>query len=126
MSLPPDAASAIPGLPRDDDGPVFSAPWQAQAFAIAMALRDRGLFTWSEWAARLGHEIIQAQSAGDPDAGDTYYRHWLATLEGLVIEKGALAQGDLISRREAWDHAARATPHGQAIALGAERHEHPH
>ena len=71
----------MPGIPRDDDGPVFREPWEAQAFAMALALHERGLFTWTEWAAALADEIKRAQAAGDPDTGETYYRHWLATLE---------------------------------------------
>lgn len=117
---PPETDIPLPDLPRDIDGPVFSAPWQAQAFAMAMALRDRGLFTWSEWAERLGQEIKKAQADGDPDEGDTYYRHWLAALEGLVVEKGAMLTDELSERRDAWDRAARATPHGKPIVLGAE------
>lgn len=117
---PPEADIPLADLPRDLDGPVFSAPWQAQAFAMAMALRDRGLFTWSEWAERLGQEIKKAQADGDPDEGDTYYRHWLAALEGLVVEKGAMLTDELSERRDAWDRAARATPHGKPIVLGAE------
>ena len=73
--------AAVPGLPRDADGPVFRAPWEAQAFAMAVALHQRGLFTWPEWAAALAAEIKRAQAAGDPDSGDTYYQHWLCALE---------------------------------------------
>jgi len=72
------ATGAVPGIPRDDDGPVFREPWEAQAFAMALALHERGLFTWNEWAAALAEEIKRAQAAGDPDTGETYYRHWLA------------------------------------------------
>src|SRR5581483_9821992 len=82
------ATAAIPSIPRDDDGPVFRAPWEAQAFAMALTLHDRGVFTWPEWAAALADEIKRAQAAGDPDTGETYYLHWLATLEGLVARKG--------------------------------------
>jgi nitrile hydratase accessory protein len=78
------ATGAVPGIPRDEDGPVFREPWEAHAFAMALALHDRGLFTWNEWAAALADEIKRAQAAGDPDTGETYYRHWLATLEHLV------------------------------------------
>ena len=35
-----------------------------------------------------GAEIKRAQAAGDPDTGETYYRHWLNALERLVAEKG--------------------------------------
>jgi len=72
---------ALPALPRDVGGPVFRAPWEAQAFAMTLALYDRGLFAWPEWAAILGDEIRKAQAKGDPDTGETYYRHWLAALE---------------------------------------------
>jgi len=71
-------------IPRDEDGPVFRAPWEAEAFALAVSLNERGLFTWKEWAATVGDEIKKAQAAGDPDTGDTYYHHWLATLERIV------------------------------------------
>ena len=116
----PDSLDAIPGLPRDRDGPVFGAPWEAQAFAMALALHKAGLFTWPEWAATLGAEIKRAQAAGDPDRGDTYYRHWLAALERLVAEKGVADAGTLARYRDAWDHAADRTPHGRPIVLRAE------
>ena len=81
------AARAVPGIPRDAEGPVFREPWEAQAFALTLALEERGLFTWGEWAAALGEEIRRAQAAGDPDTGETYYRHWLAALERVAEEK---------------------------------------
>jgi len=112
--------AAVPGLPRDRDGPVFRAPWEAQAFAMALALHKAGLFTWPEWAATLGAEIKRAQAAGDPDRGDTYYSHWLAALERLVAEKGVADAGTLTRYRDAWAHAADRTPHGQPIALRAD------
>ena len=111
------AAKAVPGIPRDDDGPVFREPWEAQAFAMALALHERGLFTWNEWAATLAAEIKRAQAKGDPDTGETYYRHWLATLEHLVAEKGVATSETLHRYRDAWDHAADRTPHGQPIEL---------
>ncbi len=115
-----EAVSAIPGIPRDSDGPVFRAPWEAHAFAIVLTLHERGLFTWSEWAAALAEEIARAQAAGDPDTGETYYLHWLATLEKLVAEKGVTSTETLQRYRAAWDHAADRTPHGQPIELTAE------
>ena len=107
----------MPGVPRDEQGPVFREPWEAQAFAMALALQQRGLFTWSEWAAALGEEIKRAQRTGDPDTGETYYRHWLATLERLVADKGVASEETLGRYREAWDHAADRTPHGTPIVL---------
>jgi nitrile hydratase accessory protein len=114
------ATSAVPSIPRDDDGPVFRAPWEAQAFAMALTLHERGLFTWPEWAATLADQISRAQAAGDPDTGETYYQHWLATLERLVAEKGVTSTATLSRYRDAWDHAADRTPHGQPIELRPE------
>ncbi|CAN5874080.1 nitrile hydratase accessory protein [soil metagenome] len=117
MSSKSELFAASPGLPRDDDGPVFREPWEAQAFAMALALHARGLFTWVEWADALSRQIVAAQAIGDPDTGDTYYRHWLAALEGLVAAKGASSTAELAIYAQAWDHAADRTPHGQPIEL---------
>jgi nitrile hydratase accessory protein len=115
--------SALPDLPVDVDGPVFREPWEAQAFAMALTLHDRGVFTWTEWAGALASEIKRAQAAGDPDTGETYYRHWLATLEGLVAAKGVTTSETLHRYRHAWDHAADRTPHGAPIELRPEDFE---
>src|SRR6478672_10153820 len=111
------ARAAIPGIPRDAEGPVFREPWEAQAFAMTLALHERGLFSWPEWAATLGEEIKRAQAAGDPDTGETYYRHWLNALERIVAAKG-LADVTMLARyRHAWHRAADRTPHGTPIEL---------
>ena len=115
-----EAMSAVPGMPHDADGPVFREPWEAQAFAMALALHAHGLFTWNEWAAALADEIKRAQAKGDPDRGETYYRHWLATLERLISAKGVASVDTLHRYRDAWDHAADRTPHGSPIELKPE------
>ena len=107
----------LPGMPLDDGEPVFAEPWMAQAFAMTLALHQRGLFTWTEWADALARQISAAQAAGDADRGDTYYRHWLAALEALVAAKGASSREELARYRDAWDQAAERTPHGQPIEL---------
>jgi nitrile hydratase accessory protein len=111
------AAQAVPSIPCDAEGPVFREPWEAQAFAIALTLHERGVFTWPEWAETLSSEIKKAQAAGDPDTGETYYRHWLNALERLVKEKGVTDDQTLARYRDAWDHAADRTPHGLPIEL---------
>ena len=115
-----DATTAVASIPRDADGPVFREPWEAQAFAMALALHARGLFTWNEWAAALADEIKRAQANGDPDTGETYYRRWLATLERLIASKGVATSETLDRYRDAWDHAADRTPHGSPIELRPE------
>ncbi len=96
---------------------VFREPWEAQAFALALTLHQRGVFSWSEWAATLGEEISKAQASGDPDTGETYYRHWLAALERLIAAKGLADPHTLARTREAWRRACVRTPHGTPIAL---------
>jgi nitrile hydratase accessory protein len=114
------ATCTLTDLPRDEDGPVFREPWEAQAFAMALTLHERGLFTWGEWAAALAEEIKRAQADGDPDLGNTYYRHWLATLERLIAAKGVASVQMQHRYRDAWDHAADRTPHGTPIELRPE------
>jgi nitrile hydratase accessory protein len=113
-------AQELPRIPQDNDGPVFREPWEAQAFAMTLALYQRGLFTWNEWATALGSEIKRAQAAGDPDSGETYYLHWLSALEKLVAEKGVTTTETLHRYRDAWEHACDRTPHGQPIELRKE------
>lgn len=117
-------SALLPGQPACGDEPVFRAPWEAQAFALAVALHQRGLFSWPEWAAALAGQIRQAQERGDADLGDTYYHHWLAALEALVAAKGASSPGELARTRDAWDHAAHRTPHGVPIELQPQDFEH--
>jgi nitrile hydratase accessory protein len=96
---------------------VFRAPWEAQVFALTLALHERGCFSWKEWTDRLAAEIAAAAEAGGPDDGADYYDRWLSALEGLASDKGLLGIDELAVRKAAWDRAARATPHGQPIEL---------
>jgi nitrile hydratase accessory protein len=97
----------------------FSAPWEAQAFAMAVLLHERGLFTWGEWADVLSAEIRRAQRLGDCDNGRTYYNHWLNALERLVVAKGVASAGLLGILKDRWDEAARSTAHGEPVLLQA-------
>ena len=123
-AIDPDFAgltAAVPGLPRDEGGPVFHEPWEAQAFAMTLALYRRGLFTWPEWAAALGAEIKRAQEAGDPDTR----RHLLPALarrrwNGWSPRRAIADPASLARYRDAWDRAADRTPHGMPIELQPE------
>ena len=120
MSIDVAAPRAMPSLQRlagNDNEPAFREPWEAQAFALARSLQERGVFSATEWAAALGEEIKKAQAAGDPDTGATYYRHWLAALERLVAAKGLADARALAHYREAWRRACARTPHGTPITL---------
>lgn len=102
----------LPPAARDEDGPVFREPWEARAFAMALALHEAGLFDWSEWSAALGRAL---REEGEDEGG--YYRAWLRTLETLVAEKRVAAPEALNDLRTAWLDAAAATPHGRPVIL---------
>ena len=109
--------SVLPQIPRDEHGPVFAEPWQAQAFALAVKLSERGYFTWKDWAAALAEEINAAAARGEVDDGSRYYDYWLAALERLVTQRGLTNAESLIERKEAWADAYRHTPHGKPVEL---------
>ena len=121
----PDANDAAerfatsPLLPRDEEGPVFAEPWQAQAFAIAVHLSAEGYFTWTEWTTALGEQLQAAVRRSEPDDGTRYFEHWIAALEHLVADKKLTYLSALSERKEAWADAYRNTPHGQPVELGA-------
>jgi nitrile hydratase accessory protein len=117
-SLPDaDRIAALPQLPRDEGGPVFSEPWEAQAFALAVNLCEQGYFTWKEWAAALAEELKASADRCEPDDGSRYYHHWLAVLERLTVAKGLCDPAAMNARKEAWADAYRHTPHGKPVVL---------
>jgi nitrile hydratase accessory protein len=113
MSAGDPGRTALPFLPRDEDGPVFEEPWQAQAFAMAVRLHEEGHFEWSEWASELGRQISSDEAGHDGG----YYEHWLSTLEVMVVSAGLSSDSELAERRDAWQRTAATTPHGQPIEL---------
>jgi nitrile hydratase accessory protein len=121
MTPTPDRLAELPRLPRDEGGPVFAEPWQAQAFAMAVKLSEQGQFTWKEWAATLADELRAAADRGEPDDGTRYYEHWLAALEKLVASKQLSDAAELHERKEAWADAYRHTPHGKPVELRKRR-----
>lgn len=117
MTADSDRLSSLPPLPRDEGGPVFAEPWQAQAFALAVRLSEQGYFTWKEWAATLADELKAAADRGEPDDGSRYYEHWLAALERLVTSKRLANSAEMLQRKEDWADAYRHTPHGRPVEL---------
>ncbi len=108
--------AALAAIPRGVDGPVFPAPWAARAFAMAVALNERGIFTWGEWSETLGPQVARATAADAADA-EAYWKAWLAALEDILGRKAVAAPADLLDLQEAWRLAAERTPHGQPIEL---------
>ncbi len=101
---------ALEGMVLDGDEPVFNEPWEAQAFAMTVALHKKGTFTWEEWARALSSEIHSGEARD-------YYDHWLTALEKLAATKNLTTPGALKTREQEWHQAAARTPHGKAIEL---------
>jgi nitrile hydratase accessory protein len=114
-----DQALEAVAIPRDDKGPVFDEPWQAQAFAMTVKLNENGQFTWSEWAEIFGQEITMATENGQGVGNEAYYLCWLAALEKIVGQKELLTEEQLRFRKEEWRQASAHTEHGQPIELGS-------
>lgn len=117
--MPGTAISTLPegGAEHAFSERTFAEPWQAEAFALAVGLSERGLFAWSEWAERLGAAL--REGAGEPGlcAEEAYWRAWVAALESLLAERAGLASDIVAARAAAWQRAAEATPHGVPISL---------
>ena len=101
----------------DEQHPVFSEPWEAHAFAIAVKLSEMGLLKWSEWSDALAEEIKKAKEQELLDFGNTYYQFWLSALETILLDKNILKKSDLKSRIEQWRSAYLSTPHGKPVKL---------
>ncbi len=113
------ALAAVASIPRDSDGPVFPAPWAARAFAFTLALHERDLFTWPQWAEALGAAIKKGQQDSDPE---TYWLCWLSALEALLAVKAVAEPSELASLRSAGRQAAQETPHGEPVELESRIH----
>jgi nitrile hydratase subunit alpha len=89
-------------LPRKSGELIFQAPWEGEAFAMAVALCERGMYPWSEFQNQLISAIAAAEKKQlPPETQPTYYENWLAALEALLIEKHILSKAR-IDRKAAW------------------------
>lgn len=100
-------------LPPSGEEAVFAEPWQAQVFAMTVALHERGVFTWPQWAQALGQRVAQTTDA----TGSDYYLRWSEALVDVLAEAGVLTREQLADLETAWHQAAARTPHGQPISL---------
>lgn len=112
-----EGAVRLPLPTAEREHGAFAEPWQAQAFAMTLLLHERGVFTWTQWARVLAAQIQRAQAQGDCDDGSQYYRHWLDTLEQMLIDQGLASAQQIHALEHAWEAAAARTPHGQPVTL---------
>ncbi|MFD0915324.1 nitrile hydratase accessory protein [Pseudahrensia aquimaris] len=102
--------NTLEGMVLDRNEPVFNEPWEAQAFAMTIALYEQEVFTWEEWAAALSAQIHGGETRD-------YYQHWLAALEAITQAKGITSASAIDQREQDWHAAAARTPHGEPIEL---------
>ena len=98
-------------------GTIFSEPWEAQAFAIAVTLSDNGYFTWTEWANALAETISWSKTNDGPIDGSDYYLNWVVTLEKILESKSLVDVVSLTTVKSEWERAYKLTPHGEPVSL---------
>lgn len=111
-------------MPGDEGERSFEHPWELRAFAMAVAAYESGHYDWSEFQLSLIESIRRWESdrddvdSPDLDAAWSYYDHWLAALEAVLVDAGAVSTDDLDDRtrqvlatpRDANHHHARRDP----------------
>lgn len=116
-SIRPDT----PAIPE----PVFAAPWEARAFAMVVALHERGLFPWRAFHEALAAEVARRDARAEPASGSdsAYYAQWVAAAEAVlaglgVVEAGAIERGKarILAELDAGDHDHVAATAPVAIA----------
>lgn len=70
--------------PDPDEQPAFHADWEARVFALNSVLLRRGVYNLDEF-----RDAIERMPPRDYLAS-SYYERWLAAIERLLHEKGAL------------------------------------
>ena len=111
MSLPSHSLSSKTAAPREDNAPVFQAPWAARAFAIVNQLATTEEYSWAEWTDQFVEEISTAE-AEETDSS-SYYERWVRACEKLLISKKILddqsinqrIQELIVERESNMDHA---------------------
>lgn len=78
-------------VPRANGEIVFAAPWESRAFGMAVALRERGVYTWDAFRQRLVERL------GGKD-GASYYERWLTSLEDVLAANGIASPHELTIR----------------------------
>lgn len=93
LALPPPEA-------RTDAARTFAEPWEARAFAVALAASERGLFSLGDFQTALIARVAAHETAGCIASEADYYTRWIEALEDLLAARGLLA-GDRIAALEA-------------------------
>lgn len=82
-------------LPRKNGELVFSEPWEARAFGVAVALNEAGAYPWQAFSTQLAAEIAGVRGT---EQADDYYARWLGALEALAERTGLIEAAELECR----------------------------
>ncbi len=77
------AGLAEPTLPRSNGTPVFEAPWQARAHALAVASVEASGRDWDDFRRHLIAAVAE-------DGERPYWDSWVVALEAFLAETGLL------------------------------------
>jgi nitrile hydratase accessory protein len=110
--------------PRDNGELVFAAPWESQAFGVALALHDAGRMDWEEFRQALIAEIGAWEAAHPSGDGWSYYECWLRSLERMISGQGLVGAGDLRARAALLAARPGGHDHDATGHHGDARHHH--
>lgn len=98
-----------------DNGPAFSEPWQAEAFALTLQLARAGHFTWTDWVGTFSAEITASPQTADEDINTAYYRQWMQALEKILAARALVSSTEVTDYEEDWRRSYFHTAHGAPI-----------
>lgn len=87
----------VAAIPRDEEGPVFAAPWEARTFALVRSLCEQGHYRWKDFQKHLIVQIAEDE-AGAREAGakpPPYYESFQAAALKLFAEATILDPEDV-------------------------------
>lgn len=98
---------------HDPEEPPFRADWEGVVFATALATMAQGHYTMDAFR----HAIERMDPAWYLNS--SYYEHWLAAVETLLVEEGVLDADALAARAEAFAAGEATVPTREDADLAA-------
>lgn len=104
-----EAAATLEELTNDDeDDPTFDAPWQARAFALAVAVSKETACDWDAFQERFVERVQAIDPDGlQQDVEAVYFNEWLAALEEVLDVADLLDRDELAERQREFESGDR-------------------
>ena len=83
----------FPDQPIESGGPVFKAPWEAQAFSLVIALHESGVFSWPEWVSAFSSNL--AKNKIKDNYSKDYFSIWFFSLVEVLLRKNQISKENL-------------------------------